>query len=168
MPILRGDAEISSSLRGTSKFFQWDVQWVNECWGVGFLVGYLLEVFCWGTVRYLCECNMCKIIPQMVNQSHYRPEVPRGFQEVKAPRFRDNGTGQWYVVSLTHRPPLHPGNTPGTHFCQRLSRPQGHSAIGRIMSMKNSNDTIWIIFICTVCYSVLRVYIISSILSPAL
>ena len=26
---------------------------------------------------------------------------------------------------------------------KRLSRPQGHSAIGRIMSMKNSNDTIW-------------------------
>jgi hypothetical protein len=47
------------------------------------------------------------------------------------------------VVSLTHRPPLPPGNAPGTHFCQRLSRPQGHSAIGKIMSMKNSNDTIW-------------------------
>jgi len=28
-----------------------------------------------------------------VNQSHYRPEVPRGFQEVKAPGFRDNSTG---------------------------------------------------------------------------
>jgi len=42
------------------------------------------------------------------------------------------------VVSLTHRPPLPPGNTPGTHSCQRLSRPQDHSAIGRIMSMKNS------------------------------
>ena len=28
------------------------------------------------------------------------------------------------VVSLTHRPPLPPGNTPGTHFCSRLSRPQ--------------------------------------------
>ena len=38
---------------------------------------------------------------------------------------------------------LPPGNTPGTHFCQRLSRPQGHSAIARIMSVKNSNDTIW-------------------------
>jgi len=25
------------------------------------------------------------------------------------------GTGK--VVSLTHRPPLPPGNTPGTHFC---------------------------------------------------
>ena len=24
-----------------------------------------------------------------------RPEVPRGFQEVKAPRLRDNGTGWW-------------------------------------------------------------------------
>ena len=47
------------------------------------------------------------------------------------------------VVSLTHRPPLPPGNAPGTHFCQRLSRPQGRSAIGRIMSMKNSNDTSW-------------------------
>ena len=35
-----------------------------------------------------------------------------------------------------------PGNTPGIHFCYRLSRPQGHSAAGRIMSMKNSNDTI--------------------------
>ena len=42
---------------------------------------------------------------------------PRGFQEVKAPRFRDNSTGWWQVVSLTHRPPLTPGNTPGTHFC---------------------------------------------------
>ena len=46
------------------------------------------------------------------------------------------------VVSLTHWPYLPPGNAPGTHFCYRLSRPQGHSAIGRIMSMKNSNDTI--------------------------
>ena len=28
-----------------------------------------------------------------VNQSHYRPELPRGFQEVKVPRLRDNGPG---------------------------------------------------------------------------
>jgi hypothetical protein len=39
-----------------------------------------------------------------------------------------------------HRPPLPPGNIPGTHFCYRLSRPQGHSAAGSIMPMKN--DTI--------------------------
>jgi len=33
-------------------------------------------------------------------------------------------------------------NTPDTYFCSRLSQPQDHSAAGRIMSMKNSNDTI--------------------------
>jgi len=46
-------------------------------------------------------------------------------------------------VSITHRPHLPPGNSPGTHFCWRLSRPQGHSVIVKIMSMKNSSDTIW-------------------------
>ena len=69
--------------------------------------------------------------------------MPRGFQEVKVPRLRDNSTGWWKVVSLKHRPPLPPVNIPGTHLCWRLSQPQGHSAIGRIMSMKNSNDTSW-------------------------
>ena len=37
------------------------------------------------------------------------------------------------VVNIKHRPSLHPENAPGTHFCQKLSRPQGHSAIGRIL-----------------------------------
>jgi hypothetical protein len=32
---------------------------------------------------------MCK------QQSRYRPGVARGFQEVKVPRFLDNGTGWW-------------------------------------------------------------------------
>jgi len=40
------------------------------------------------------------------------------------------------VVSLTHRLPSPPGNIPGTHFCVS----HGHSAAGKIMSMKNSND----------------------------
>jgi len=40
----------------------------------------------------------------------------------------------------THRPLLPPGNIPGTHFCQGLSQPQGNSAAGRIMSMKNSDQ----------------------------
>jgi hypothetical protein len=46
------------------------------------------------------------------------------------------------VVSTIHRPPLPQGNIPDTHFCYRLNRHQGHSAAGRIMSMKNSNDNI--------------------------
>ena len=34
------------------------------------------------------------------------------------------------------------GNIPGTHFCWRLRLLQGHSVAGRIMSMKNTSDTI--------------------------
>jgi len=30
-----------------------------------------------------------------VNQSHYRPKVPRGFQEGKVPRSCENGPGWW-------------------------------------------------------------------------
>ena len=32
-----------------------------------------------------------------------------------------------------------PEDTSGTHFCERLSRPQGHSVTRRIMSMRNPN-----------------------------
>jgi len=58
---------------------------------------------------------------------------PEGSRKLSFPDFmtktQDGGKG----VSLTHRPPLPPGNAPGTYFCERLSRPQGHSAIGRIL-----------------------------------
>jgi hypothetical protein len=46
------------------------------------------------------------------------------------------------VVSLTHTPPFTPRKIPGTHFCWRLSRPQGHRAAGRIRSIEKSNDLI--------------------------
>jgi hypothetical protein len=39
--------------------------------------------------------------------------VPKGFQEVKVPRFHDNGQ---CGGCLTQRPLLAKGNTPGTHF----------------------------------------------------
>jgi hypothetical protein len=41
--------------------------------------------------------------------------VPRGLQELKVPRLRDNGPEFDEVVSLMHRPLLPPGNTPGTY-----------------------------------------------------
>jgi hypothetical protein len=69
-----------------------------------------------------------------IKQSHYRTgQALRARQSA-----HEGGKG----VSPTHRSPLTPGNIPGTRFCQRLSRPQGHSAAGRIMLIKNSNHTI--------------------------
>jgi hypothetical protein len=38
--------------------------------------------------------------------------------------------------------PFTPRKVPGTHFCWRLSRPQSHSAAGRIRSIENSNNVI--------------------------
>ena len=35
------------------------------------------------------------IVSVKVKQSRYSPEVPRGLQEVKVPRLRDNGPGWW-------------------------------------------------------------------------
>jgi len=68
---------------------------------------------------------------------------PEGFRKLRFPDYMTTAQDGGKVVSLTHRPPLFPGNTPGTDCIWRLSRPQGLSAIGRIMSMKNSIDTIW-------------------------
>ena len=62
-------------------------------------------------------------------------------QKVEVPRFQHNRHMK-AVRSALRAGRLYPqGNIPGTHFCQRLSQPQGHSATGRIMSTKNSNDT---------------------------
>jgi len=68
--------------------------------------------------------------------------VQEGSSKLRFPYFMTTAQVGGEVVSLTHQLPLPPGNTPGTHFCERLSRPQGHSATGKIMSLKNSNDII--------------------------
>ena len=71
-----------------------------------------------------------------------RPRCPEGSRKLRFPDYVTMAQDGGKIVSLTYRMLLPPGNIPGTHFCYRLSLPQGHSAIGGIMSMKNSNDTI--------------------------
>jgi hypothetical protein len=65
---------------------------------------------------------------------------PQGCERLRLLHFLDNrlrdGGG---VVCLTRRPPFTLRKNPGTHLCLRLSRPQGHSASGRIRSTEKSN-----------------------------
>ena len=83
---------------------------------------------------------MCK---EKAKQSHYRPGQTLRVQEFEAPRFQDNRHMKEIRLSALRTRRLYlPGNIAGTYFCQRLSRHQGHSAAGRITSMKNSSDTI--------------------------
>jgi hypothetical protein len=56
-----------------------------------------------------------------VKQSHYRPgQAQRVLRKLRFPDFVTTAQDGGKVVSPTHRPPLPPGNTPGTHFCYRL------------------------------------------------
>jgi len=95
--------------------------------------------------------NTQSTVPKIFIITHYYLKaVPlqawsgsEGSGKLRFPDYMTTAQDGGKVVSPTHRPPLPPGNAPGTHFCYRLSRPQGHSAIGRIMSKKNSSDTIW-------------------------
>jgi hypothetical protein len=58
----------------------------------------------------------------------------------RLPHFLDNRLTDGGEVSPTRRPAFTPGKIPGTHFCWRLSRLQGHSAAGRIRSIEKSDD----------------------------
>jgi hypothetical protein len=60
---------------------------------------------------------------------------PWGFQEFEAPRFQDNRHKK-VPAAFTSR------NYSWYSFLLEASQPKGHSAAGRIISIKNSNDTI--------------------------
>jgi len=47
---------------------------------------------------------------------------PEGSTKLRFPDFITTTQDGGKVVSLTHRPPLPPGNAPDTHLCWRLSR----------------------------------------------
>ena len=61
---------------------------------------------------------------------------PEGSRSLRLPDFKKSALEGGRVVSPTRRPPLPAGNIPGTHFCYRLSQPQGHSTTGRICQWK--------------------------------
>ena len=59
------------------------------------------------------------------------PDRPWEFQKVASPRFQVSRHMKVWRLSVVRTGRLNPpGKIPGTHFCYRLSRPQGHSAAG--------------------------------------
>jgi hypothetical protein len=60
----------------------------------------------------------------------------------RLPHFLDNRLTDGDVVRVTRRPLLPTRKIPGTHFCWRLSRPQDHSAAGKIRSTEKFNGLI--------------------------
>jgi len=45
------------------------------------------------------------------------PRCPEGSRKLRFPDYVAMAQDGGKVVSITHRPPLPPGNIPGTHFC---------------------------------------------------
>jgi hypothetical protein len=63
--------------------------------------------------------------------------MPLGLQEVEAPRIsREAAHEGGKLLALRNGRLFLPGDNPGTSFCWRLSRPQGHSAVGKNNSKK--------------------------------
>ena len=58
---------------------------------------------------------------------------PEGSRKLSFPDFVTTAQDGGRLSALRTGRILPPGNSPGTHFCYRLNRPQGHSAIGRII-----------------------------------
>ena len=67
------------------------------------------------------QWNMCDVKQNLLTKAKAVPlqawSGPQGSRKFMFPDFMTTAQDGGKVVSLTQRPPLHPGNTPGTHFC---------------------------------------------------
>ena len=62
----------------------------------------------------------CLTTDKVINCSVYmgtKLTGPKGSRKLRFPNYVTTAQDGGEVVSLTHRPPLPPGNAPGTYFC---------------------------------------------------
>jgi len=82
-----------------------------------------------------CKCRRLQEIPYILDYEAYNNYAltdnttkgktfplqawsgPEGSRKLRFPDFMTTAQDGGKAVSLTHRPPLSPGNAPGTHFC---------------------------------------------------
>jgi len=95
----------------------------------------------WLTISHLLALKWLKINVQQTYVARYNGTAvplqacsgPEGSRKLRFPDYMTVAQDGGKIVSLMHRALLPPWNAPGTHFCHRLSRPQGHSATRRIL-----------------------------------
>jgi hypothetical protein len=131
---------------------------MNEDWiGTERELGEVTCFFMWYVQPFICPCLSYssqrgdriinkfddKILSLKKSYPCKRPRRHIALWDVEAPTFSlDNRlTHGGKFISLTSRPPFTPKKIPSTHFRERLSRPQGHSAAGRIRSVEKSTSS---------------------------
>jgi hypothetical protein len=67
---------------------------------------------------------------------------PEGSTRLRLPDFKTIGTLRWQGCQPNAPAALPPEDIPGSHFCYRIIQAEGQSATGKILSVKNSYDTI--------------------------
>jgi hypothetical protein len=73
------------------------------------------------TFQFVAQCLNGATIYPIVYKGKAVPlqawSGPEGSRQLRFPGYMTTAQDGGKVVSLTHRPPLPPENTPGTHFC---------------------------------------------------
>ena len=103
--------------------------------------------------------SKCYTLP--LKWSRYRPGVAQRVGRGIALLFHDRGTRTGWLVSSTPRVHFTSGKDPGPIL------QEAGWALGPVWTGRKSRPHREFFFICTICYSVLRVYIITSVLPPA-
>ena len=67
------------------------------------------------TFRFMVQHNIPTVKGKAVPLQAW--SGPEGSRKLMFPDFMTTAQDGGKVVSLTHRPPLPPGDNPGTHFC---------------------------------------------------
>ena len=75
---------------------------------------------CFGQIKTVCILKIALVWPKLVKSKAAPLQAwsgPEGSRNLRFPDFMITVQDGGKVTSLTHRPLLPPGNTPGTHFC---------------------------------------------------
>ena len=90
----------------------------DKIWITAKIIKKLTQIRMRQQVHGQCSWPQCDGRDIKIKQPNYRRGVaPEGSRKLRFPDFMTTPRDGSKVVSLTHRPPLPPGNTSGTHFC---------------------------------------------------